>query len=96
MSERPYDLAKGIVIGTLIGGLIGVVLGVLYAPGSGRETREALAEKTHAIADRFREECEKAIEKSRGTYEVMIRQLKEQEKEIIRRTEKLVKTLSER
>ena len=65
MSERNGDLLKGLIIG----GLIGAVLGILYAPKSGKETREDIARKTEDLLDKAKEEYEKAVEKSKLAYE---------------------------
>jgi gas vesicle protein len=75
MSERSGDLIKGLVIG----GLIGAALGILYAPKSGKETRDDIARKTEELVDRAKEEYEKAVEKSKMAYESAIKRLKELE-----------------
>jgi gas vesicle protein len=93
MNEERHDFAKGLLIGTLIGGLIGAVVALLYAPKSGAETREALAEKAKDIADTFKDECEKALDKSRKTYESLIRRLEDQEEDIVRRTGQIMKKM---
>ena len=75
MSEKSYDLLKGL----FIGGLIGVVLGVLYAPKSGKETREDIARTTEDLLSRGKEEYEKAVEKSKTAYEAAVKRLKDLE-----------------
>ena len=72
MSEKSCDLLKGL----FIGGLIGVVLGVLYAPKSGKETREDIARTTEDLLSRGKEEYEKAVEKSKTAYETAVKHLK--------------------
>ena len=72
MSEKSYDLLKGL----FIGGLIGVVLGVLYAPKSGKETREDIARTTEDLLSKGKEEYEKAVEKSKTAYETAVKHLK--------------------
>jgi gas vesicle protein len=91
MNDERQGFTKGLLIGTLIGGLIGTVLGILYAPRRGEESREAIAARTRQIADQFGNECAKALQKSRATYESRINQLKEQESGIIRKIERLLK-----
>jgi gas vesicle protein len=73
MSERNGDLLKGL----LIGGLIGAGLGILYAPKSGKETREDIARKTEELLGKAKEEYEKAIEKSKRAYELAVQRLEE-------------------
>ena len=72
MSEKNSDLLKGL----FIGGLIGVVLGVLYAPKSGKETREDIAQKADELLGKAKEEYEKAVEKSKTAYETAVKHLK--------------------
>ena len=75
MSEKSSDLLKGL----FIGGLIGVVLGVLYAPKSGKETREDIARTTEDLLSLGKEEYEKAVEKSKTAYEAAVKRLKDLE-----------------
>jgi len=72
MSEKSSDLLKGL----FIGGLIGVVLGVLYAPKSGKETREDIARTTEDLLSKGKEEYEKAVERSKSAYETAVKHLK--------------------
>ncbi len=75
MAERNGDLLKGLIIG----GLIGAALGILYAPKSGKETREDIVRKTEELLNKAKEEYEKAVEKSRQAYESAVKRLKELE-----------------
>ncbi len=75
MSDRNGDLLKGL----LIGGLIGVVAGILYAPKSGKETREDIARTTDELLSKAKDEYEKAIEKSKAAYENAVKRLKDLE-----------------
>ena len=72
MSGKNGDLLKGL----LIGGLIGVVAGILYAPKSGKETREDIARTTEDLLSRAKDEYEKAVEKSKAAYEAAVKRLK--------------------
>lgn len=72
MADREMDWIKGL----LVGGLIGAALGILFAPKSGRETREDIARKTDELLAKAREEYEKAAEKSRIAYEEAAAKLK--------------------
>lgn len=65
--------------GLFIGGLVGVVAGVLFAPKSGKETRNELGEKATNLAERMKEEYEVALEKSKSRYESLLKQLKKDE-----------------
>jgi gas vesicle protein len=44
--------------GLVIGGLLGFIAGVMLAPAPGRETREIIADKTHAAVKETRESVE--------------------------------------
>lgn len=72
MSDKGGNFIKGV----LIGGLVGAVLGILFAPKSGRETREDLADMADELLTKAREEYEVALEKSRKTYETAVKRLK--------------------
>jgi len=50
----------------LLGGMTGAALALLYAPRSGRETREMLGDKLREGAERGREIKEQAKEKGRA------------------------------
>jgi gas vesicle protein len=56
---------SGVVLSFLLGALSGAALAVLFAPRSGRETREILGERLRETADRGRRLGEQALEKSR-------------------------------
>jgi gas vesicle protein len=62
MSARNSDLLKGL----FVGGLIGMVLGVLFAPKSGKETREDITRKADELLVKAKEEYGKAIEKKQN------------------------------
>ena len=56
---------SGILLSFMLGALSGAALAILFAPRSGRETRELLGEKLRETADRSRKLGEQAIEKGR-------------------------------
>lgn len=59
MSENKSELLAGLIIG----GLIGITLGILFAPKSGKESREDIARKADELMDKAKEGYEKATEK---------------------------------
>lgn len=73
MKEDNVDFLKGL----LIGGLIGAAVGILYAPKSGKETREQIAKKSDEFLVKAREEYEKGLEKTKKAYESMLESMKE-------------------
>ena len=72
MTEKNGDLLKGL----FIGGLIGIALGILFAPKSGKETREDITRKANEMLAKAKEEYEKAAEKSKFAYEESLKHLK--------------------
>jgi gas vesicle protein len=65
MSDDHGGNASGILLSFLLGGLTGAALAILFAPRSGRETRELLGEKLKEGAERGREFGERASSKGR-------------------------------
>jgi gas vesicle protein len=72
MSENNSDLLAGL----LIGGLIGTALGILYAPKSGKETRDDIAGKAKELLGKAKKEYEEAMERSKAAYEAAVKHLK--------------------
>jgi gas vesicle protein len=59
MGMAMNDCVKGFIVGTLGG----VVLGILYAPKSGKETREELRKSTEELFEKAKERYEEACKK---------------------------------
>ncbi|RPH29755.1 YtxH domain-containing protein [bacterium] len=53
------DCFKGFVVG----GLIGAALGILYAPKSGKETREGIQHSAEELLERAKEQFDEAARK---------------------------------
>lgn len=76
------DCMKGLIIG----GLIGAALGILYAPKSGKETREEISHSAEELLKKTKAQYEEICEK--------IEQLADQEKELfLGKKEKIKKAL---
>ncbi len=71
------------IAGLVIGGLIGAAIGILYAPKSGKETREELGRKADELLAKAKEEYETAVEKSRKAYEATVQRLKSLEEKAL-------------
>ena len=69
MSDDRSAGASGIILSFLLGGLTGAALAILFAPRSGRETRDMLSEKLKEGADRGRDLRERASQKGREILE---------------------------
>ncbi len=48
-------MASGIAIGILIGAAIGAAVGLLYAPKSGKETRQMITDRAQSAVDKAKE-----------------------------------------
>jgi gas vesicle protein len=65
MSDDSNSGASGIILSFLLGGLTGAALAVLFAPRSGRETRDLLGDKFREGAERGSVLKEKVVSKGR-------------------------------
>jgi len=74
MAERNGGFFKGL----FIGGLIGAVVGILYAPKSGKETREELARQADEIIVKAKED----FEKNKETYEKELKRFENMESSV--------------
>jgi gas vesicle protein len=68
-SDERNTGTSGVALSFLLGALSGAALAILFAPRSGRETREILGEKLRETADRSRRLGEQALEKGREAAE---------------------------
>jgi gas vesicle protein len=67
---------EGFVKGIILGGVIGAALGLLFAPQSGRKTREEISGKAKELLTKAEKEYEAALKKSGKAYESAVKQLK--------------------
>ncbi|MGB4547983.1 MAG: YtxH domain-containing protein, partial [Syntrophales bacterium] len=75
--------------------LVGVVVGLLYAPKSGQELREDIADKAKDLADRVKDEYEGALEKSKKGFESVISRLKELELKAAKKAEEMERKIGD-
>ena len=68
--------ADDCVKGLIIGGLIGAALGILYAPKSGKETREEISHSAEELLKKTKAQYEEVCKK--------IEKLADREKELLR------------
>lgn len=80
---------SGVVLSFLLGALSGAALAILFAPRSGRETREMLGEKLRETADRSRRFGEQALEKGREAAEDASSYLDRQREALEKRRDRL-------
>jgi gas vesicle protein len=57
--------SSGVILSFLLGGLTGAALAILFAPRSGRETREMLGERLRDTAERGRDFRERVVSRGR-------------------------------
>ena len=88
-SDERNGGASGIVLSFIVGALSGAALAILFAPRSGRETREILGEKLRETGERGRQAGEKALAKGREAAEDAARYLDRQRDALERRRERL-------
>jgi gas vesicle protein len=67
---------EGFMKGIILGGVIGAAIGILYAPQSGRKTRQDISRKAEKLLTEAKEEYEAALKKSSKAYESAVKQLK--------------------
>ena len=72
MSNQIEAFVKGI----FLGGVIGAVVGILYAPQSGRKTREDINKEAEKLLKKAKEEYEATLKKSSKACESAVKQLK--------------------
>jgi gas vesicle protein len=76
MSEERGYSAASVALGFILGGILGGCLALLFAPESGRRTRERLRDlasdvrdKTIDLSEDIRDKAEDAVERGREVYE---------------------------
>jgi gas vesicle protein len=89
MNDERGSGASGIILSFLLGGLTGAVLAVLYAPRSGKETREMLGEKIREGAERGRELRDRAMARGREALDEAADYVEKQRESLDRRKERL-------
>ncbi len=80
---------SGVILSFMLGALSGAALAVLFAPRSGKETREMLGEKLRETAERSRRLGEQAVEKGREVAEEASGYLDRQREALERRRDRL-------
>lgn len=83
------NAASGIILSFLLGGLTGAALAILFAPRSGKETRELLGEKFREGADKGREVRDKVVGKGREILDQASEYVEKQREGITSRKERL-------
>jgi gas vesicle protein len=88
-SDERSTGTSGVVLSFLLGALSGAALAILFAPRSGRETREILGDKLRETTDRSRRLGEQALEKGREAAEEASSYLERQRDALEKRRDRL-------
>jgi gas vesicle protein len=86
---------EGFIKGIILGGVIGAAIGILYAPQSGRKTREGINRKTKELLTKCKEEHEATLKKSSKAYDSAVKELKHLESSTKERVGEIVDELTE-
>jgi gas vesicle protein len=89
MAEDRYEGSSNNLLYFLLGGLAGATVALLYAPRSGRETREMLGEKLREGAERGRELRDELVTRSRELFDEAGEYVEKQKESLERRRERL-------
>jgi gas vesicle protein len=81
--------ASGVVLSFVLGALSGAALAILFAPRSGRETRELIGGRLRDTAERGRRLGEQALEKGRAIADDASGYVDRQRETLERRRERL-------
>ncbi len=63
---------KGVGVGLAVGALAGAVAGILFAPKSGKETREDIKNYLEEMKDKIAQELDKAGDFTKETYQAAV------------------------
>ena len=66
------DKTKGVIIGASVGVLAGAIAGILFAPQSGKETREDIAEYLHEMKEKIATELSEIGEVTKEKYDEVV------------------------
>jgi gas vesicle protein len=93
MTDDRGSNASGVILAFLMGGLTGAALAILFAPRSGKETRDLLNDKFREGADRTRELRERATVRTREIVDDASEYVGKQRETLERKKERLTAAL---
>jgi gas vesicle protein len=88
MTDDSDSGASSVVLAFLLGGLAGAALALLYAPRSGKETRDLLNERMREAGERGRELKEEAVGRGRAVIDDATAYVERQRQELDSRKER--------
>ena len=86
---------EGFIKGIFLGGVVGAVIGILYAPQSGRKTREDIARKAEEFLTKTKKEYKATLKKSSKAYELAVTELKHLESDTKEKVGEMEKKMDE-
>jgi gas vesicle protein len=89
MSDDSSSGASGIILSFLLGGLTGAALAILFAPRSGKETRDLLQDKFREGTERGVEFRDRVVKKGREVLDDASEYVGRQKETLDRRRERL-------
>ena len=89
MTDDRSSGASGVILAFLMGGLTGAALAMLFAPRSGRETRDLLGETFRDSAEKTRGARDRAVGKGREILEDASEYVERQRESMERRKDRL-------
>jgi len=89
MTDDRSSGASGVILAFLMGGLTGAALAMLFAPRSGRETRDLLGETLRDSAEKTRGVRDRAVGKGREILEDASEYVERQRESLERRKDRL-------
>jgi gas vesicle protein len=93
MTDDRGSNASGVILAFMMGGLTGAALAILFAPRSGKETRDLLNDKFREGADRTRELRDRATVKTREIVDDASEYVGKQRETLERKKERLTAAL---
>ena len=93
MTDDRGSNASGVILSFLLGGLVGAALATLFAPRSGRETREILGERLRETADKGREIRDRVASRGREVVDEASDYLKTAKEDAERRKDRLASAI---
>jgi gas vesicle protein len=88
MTDERDSGASSVILAFLLGGLTGAALALLYAPRSGKETRDLLGERVREAQERGRELKEEAVGRGRAALDEAAAYVDRQRQELDSRKER--------
>jgi len=89
MSDERGGNTPGVILSFLLGGLTGAALAILFAPRSGKETRDLLEERLRDSAERGKQLKDKVVGRSREILDEAGGYVEKQRESLERRKERL-------